>query len=462
MSLYGMLNLGSRSLAAHSAAMDLIGNNIANAATPGYHRQTAKLRPDQVVGGSGQGVVFGGLRRAFDVFTEGQIIGQRSATSREQHRSQVLSVVDGLFDESTTAGLSGAVDAFYAALSDLSTHPESGSVRTTVLGTAQTLSRRFNDLSRGLSDLRSQQDDQVSSDVTKVNDLLRKIAALNVDIAEVTGRGQTPGNLMDQRDAAVEELAGLINVVVKPEDNGQVGLTLDGYSLVQDGFYHALKTFKDPDNGGHLGVSITGAGATTYDVTQVLAGGSLGAAIELRDVSLVAYTQELDTLAFEMGNRINTVHEAGYGTDGVTGRQLFNVSATSAGAAGSLKVSTDVAGKPTAIAAATDPANVPGDGTNALALYATGEETLAGLGGLTFRSFYSDLVSQVGSDTSDAADQYAFEESQMYELNTLRASQSGVNLDEEATELTKFQSAYQASARFVSAVNEMLDVLMRM
>lgn len=460
--LFGMLNLGSRALGVQSAAMEVTGNNIANAATAGYHRQTLNITPSEIVGGFGQGSFAGGIRRAYNQFTENQLLLQTATTAQHERRSTALNVVDAMFNESTTAGLSGAFDEFYAAMADMGTFPDSGAVRNTVLGAAQTLVRRFNDLSQGLETMAADLDDQIKVDVARVNEITANIASLNGQIAYATGRGETPGNLLDQRAELLSELNTYVNTRVSEAPDGQVSVTVGGITLVQDGESHALSTAKDPDNDDHLSVMIRDSSGGYRDLSRAIDAGKIGAAVELRDQTLDAYGSELDTLAWDFATRMNEVHSAGFGLDGATGRDLFDVSATVSGAAASLSVSAHVAGQPDRLAASSTAAGVPGDGTNALSLYGTSTELRTSLGEMTFSQYFANLAGEVGSDARYAAQQFEHEDSQLYEISTLNQTQSGVNLDEEAAELQKFQAAYQASARFVSAIDEMLDVLMRM
>ena len=194
----------------------------------------------------------------------------------------------------------------------------------------------------------------------------------------------------------------------------------------------------------------------------MIKGGSLGGALQARDVDVPAYLTELDQLAYDFSTAVNAQHQAGYGLDGVGSRDFYDPLATATGAAGTLTLSADVDGDPYAIAAATDPAGVPGDNTNAIALSQLADQLVAKGGTMTVGEAYATTVGEVGVSIQTATDSVSMRKATISSIETIRDSQAGVSLDEELTNMIAFQRAYQASSRVVSMVDELLQTVISM
>src|SRR5262249_23321877 len=158
-----------------------------------------------------------------------------------------------------------------------------------------------------------------------------------------------------------------------------------------------------------------------------------------RDVDAKAIMGQLDQLAYDVGNAVNNVHAAGYGLDGASGRNLFSVTATVAGAARSLTVDPAIAGQPSLVAASSSATGLPGDSSIALALAQLQNTRLAGGGTRTAVEAYSDIVGDVGLRKQGADADADTRDSMKAQVSQMRESASGVNLDEEMMNLTKFQ-----------------------
>jgi flagellar hook-associated protein 1 FlgK len=178
---------------------------------------------------------------------------------------------------------------------------------------------------------------------------------------------------------------------------------------------------------------------------------------EARDVDVFEVAKRLDEFVFDVGNAVNAQHAAGVGLDGQGGRNVFDVPALSEGAARAFRLSGDVASNPQAIAAAS-PGTLPGGADNAVALAGLGDAPLGLTGRSTFQN-YGSLVGDVGSRKAAAERNVEMRDALHAQTEAMRAAMSGVSLDEEMVSLSKYQRAYEAAAKVLSTVDEMLSEL---
>jgi flagellar hook-associated protein 1 FlgK len=202
------------------------------------------------------------------------------------------------------------------------------------------------------------------------------------------------------------------------------------------------------------------------DITGAIEGGKLKGWLEVRDGYAADYINQLDTLAQSIVTEVNTRHQSGYGLTSdplsgspVTGQDFFVGTGTTAA---SMAVDPGILNDVNRIAAATTAATVPGDNGNAVAIAALPSQATMSAGQATFNDFYSALVGRVGSDVRNASVNHDYEASMVNQLENYRESVAGVSLDEEMINLVKYQHAYEAAARVITTVDEMLDTLLNM
>ena len=195
------------------------------------------------------------------------------------------------------------------------------------------------------------------------------------------------------------------------------------------------------------------------DVTAAIGGGTVAGLIAARDVNIPGYRAELDTLAYEVVQQVNTLHDAGFTLGGVDAPPFFQPLATVAGAASQIALDPTVAANATLIAAGSVAAT-PGDNGTARGLAALRDARVLSGNSATFTGFYTDLVYGVGQDRAIAVSEGTIRGEVVQQIENLRDGVSGVSLDEEAASMMRFQRAYEASARFFTTINETLDVLM--
>jgi len=448
-------------MTAQSYASGVASNNASNVNTVGYSRRLAQLEPIEGPPGFGLGARANGQRRVIDQFLERRVLGGRSSAGEADARANALSILDATFSDAA-GNLGDAMDALTTALGDLADYPSEAGARVTVLARAEQMAQAFNRAGDDLATARADVNARITSEVDQLNQGLQKIAELGQKISKAELSGQEASDLRDKRDQLVREVANIVPVKVIPEDNGQISLLLAGsLPLVSpDGSAHLLSTLTDATSGDVVIQQIV-AGAPR-DLSGLITSGSIGGLIAARDGGLTTARDSLDQLASDTASAYNTAHQAGFGLDGVGGRDLFTPSATVAGSAQNFSLSAAVAGNSDALAAAGDAAAMPGDNIGALALIAVADQDVALGATATLGEGFASLVATSGSDVQSALVDQDQAQAVRDQLDSLREGISGVSSDEEMVALMRFQRGYQASLKVIQTADEMLGELMNL
>jgi len=455
-SLFGILSASASSLDAQTAAAATNANNLENVDTPGYSRQVAQLEPtvpSELVGNTylSSGVTMGQVTQVRDRFVEAQLPVAFGNAASSDAASKVLSAVSAL-NPQASGGLSDALSGFYSALSALSQNASDPGLRQAAVAAAGTLASTFQQTRASLESARTGVDQNIAGDVTEVNTLAAQVASLNGQIATASASGAQPNDLMDTRQNAIDQLAQLTGATMVSNSDGNPSLVLPGgAALVSDLQASTLSTVPDASNEGHLDVDITTADGTT---TLATPGGELGGLLSARDSALGSAVSGLDTLAWDLANTINTVHEAGTDLDGNQGQELFEVSSAS-GAASQIAVNPNIVSNTDLLATRTTGGT--GDASNVLALLATSSTLLSG--GQDAADTLAQITSAFGAAAQNASAASEADDAIKSQLVTMRQSASSVSTDDELVEMQKAQQAYAAIARVISTTDSMLDSL---
>ena len=458
MSLFDSLEIGKTSLAAQQAALQVTGNNISNVNTPGYHRQRAVLEPTSplhtAIGELGTGVTVNDVRSVRDQFLELRITQATQNVAMQDAVATYLRQVGTTFG-SGESSIQENLSRFFNSFSTLATDPTSMPLRYDVVSAAESLASSFREAAQQLTEIQSQANAAAEEAVHQVNDLTSRIAQLNLQIATAEAGGHEAATLRDERSVAINELASTIDIHYYEADDGTVTVsTAGGDSLVTAGFVTELQTQTQPPN-GYVGIF-----TPTKEITDTIRGGELGGFLQIRDRLIPAYQQQLDTLAAAVINQVNTLHAAGSDLQSPTttpALNLFTPPASVTGAAAGFAVNSVVAGDVRYIAAGQS--GSPGDNANALAIASLSFQKLLAGGTQTFSESFAALQFGVGTDEQSATLQSNIGNALLTQLENSRDAYSGVSIDEEATDLIRFQRAYQAAARFVSVIDQLTEEL---
>jgi len=308
------LTIGLSGLRVAQRAIEIVGQNLANAATEGYHRQEIIVSPVPGTTAAGLNVGNGAevteIRRVVNLLLDREIQRQRpelGSTAQELATLQVLEAVVGDLSED---GLSGAIDRFFGSLRELAAQPDSDALRVQAVWAAENLAARFRGIGSGIESLMEQTAVEAQSTVNEINTLLSQIAGLNTRIRELSVRGFSDGSLLDLRDKAVSQLADLADVTIQQGADGAYTVQIMGVMGVLQG--SAAEITVDYADGQALGVSVKGTG--TYDTSA--RGGRLGGILALNNDLLPAIRDAVDALAGTLIDQINRLHVQGIGTDG--------------------------------------------------------------------------------------------------------------------------------------------------
>jgi flagellar hook-associated protein 1 FlgK len=452
--LLGSLSMAARALDAQRFGLDVAGQNIANVNTPGYARREAQFAsvPPYEKLSAGEGVEVRGMHSLRDERLERRLQQERPAEQRELAISESLAVVEtalGKTGESLDASMSG----FFDSLGRLAADPTSAIARQEAASQGDALSGAFRDMSGRLDQATRDADVAIRGAVNQVNTLAGTIARLNAALGAASGGAPGGEALKDELGEALKSLSGLIDIGTIPRPDGGVDVSFgNGHPLVIGANTYALGVSSTPPT---VFASLVSGGAT---VTSEVTGGSIGGLLQVRDVLVPGYQNQLDTLAYGIVQQVNAVHQTGYDIHGATGADFFTPMASSANAARSMSVSAGILADPGTIA--TGATAIAGDNDVARKLADLRDARGLSGGTATFSDAWGTLVYQVGADSRAASDEQTSRAEIVRQVELLREQVSGVSLDEEAMMMMKFQRAYEANARFFQAVDSALDTLL--
>lgn len=454
MSDFSALNTAVTGLHAHRKRMDVIGENIANLETPGYHRQSTHLSPIDThqpgffSGPSGRHAgVTAEVRRNWDQLLDNNAKRELGRSTSLETQAAALAGLEADLGP-VGEGLAASLQELWNSFDDVANDPDQTGVRNVVLGNAQAVASALNGQAELLLSRRASMTEQVETRVGQVNDLSIRVAELDQTVMASAAAGNPANGALDERDRLVSQLSGLVGGLVSYDDRGRIRISIDGHNLVSEGQAGTIEVAMTPDptlaDLGHDRLSVVTTGGRELQ----LSGGSVqGAQHALNDL-LVIEERALNEVAASTVNVVNGLHQAGTGLDGGTGYSLFDPAGLSAD---SVAVSADVAGQPERVAASDGSTLL--DNSVARALADLGEDP-GGPSGI-----HANAIANLGSrvDTLNGRADAAGLASDHAEGT--RQSAVGVSLDEELADLVSAQRAYEASSRMISAVDQMLDVL---
>jgi len=446
------LLMGVQALEASEAALNATSNNIANANTPGYTREVAQFSENQesLTGGTviGGGVSLDSIQSVRDELLNLQIQQQTSLQGSADTQSSILQQLQTYFSN-TGSDIGSALSAFSSSLADLSANPSSSAVQQSVLSAGENLANSFNNTAGGLTTAQSGADSQVTQSVAQINSITAQIAQLNAQLSPSVMSQQNGGTIEDQRDQLVQQLSQLVGVSISQSSDGEVITTANGSPLVMGSQSFQLQT--TTGSGGFQQV----LDSNGNNITSAIQGGQLGGAIQMRDQTIPGFMNSLDTLASQFATAFNAAQAQGFDSNGNPGQAFFSVPTGTAGAAAGIQVALTSGSQ---IAVSSD--GTVGSNGNVANLSAALTNALPS--GQSASGAYAELVYDVGNTASNAGAQSSAVGQNLLQLTNQQSSVSGVNIDEETTNLIRYQTAYEAAARIVSTIQALSTVTLDM
>jgi flagellar hook-associated protein 1 FlgK len=438
----------ANSMKAVEQALAVTENNVINASTPGYAKQTATFvaQPFDLTVGLPGGVSAGPVQSSRNAFAEQAVRSQQTDVNYYQQKVSDLTSVESYFSTSSTSGIGPAMTSLFQSFSTLSINPNDTVSRQNVINQAQTVAQNFQATASGLQSQGTSIDQETRTTIATINQLAGQVATINGE-NRVDPSGGVNAGVDAQLNTTLEQLSQVVNFTALQQPDGTVTVYVGGQTpLVVGGQSFAISgDFSRPQTAV---LSSTGA-----DITSQISGGQLSAMLDDKNNVLPGYLQSLNTLAQGVADQVNTGLSKGIDENGASPAiDLFTYNA-SVGAAATLAVNPLT---PDQIAAALPGA--PGGNGNALNLAALANG--ANLSNYTFAQFYGNIAGRVGSDLSTATDNQTTKQSLLSQAQTLRQQASGVSLDEEAANLVAFQRAYQANAKMLTVLDTLTQDLM--
>jgi len=324
------LEIGRRGVQAHQTALHTIGHNLSNVNTPGFSRQRVEmatfepifmpaLNRAETAGQLGQGAVVERVERARDELLDRRIVAQAANQGFWAARDPYIRMMERLYLEPGPNSVRSQMDAFWDAWQELSMFPASTAPRTAVVERGRTLVDGIHNRYHGLHALQNQANAEIEMTVDRLNDITRRIAALNSDIQRSRALGDMPNDLLDRRDLLVDQLASIIDISIDARDPDEFMIHTSGHILVQGDAARQFDLLRGLDATGYSHVFWRDTGDQ-----MVFSRGSLGALMELRDHTIAQEIRILDNMTMNFVDMVNEIHRDAYGLNGVTGLNFFS------------------------------------------------------------------------------------------------------------------------------------------
>jgi flagellar hook-associated protein 1 FlgK len=438
-SIQSALSNAANSLDAFSQVMDVTENNVTNASTPGYAKQTQSLDPlpfDLAEGLMG-GVRAGQVVSARSQYAEQTVRSAQTSLGQSQQDVASLTNVQSVFDISDASGLAGDLNTLFSNFSAWGQTPTSATATQAVITSAGNVAQDFHQADQALTAVQAATGTQLRTTVADVNQLTAQLADLDAQAARASG---PDAGLDAQINSTLEQLSQYAGITAMPQSDGSYNVLLNGQiPLVLAGQQYQLSCAVDP--GAAQGATILSGGA---DVTAQVDGGQLGSLLDTYNTVLPSYlgdpTQQgqLNTMAQQLADAVN-------GTLSGSGLVLFDYDSTSLNTvAQTLTVDPSASAAQLAGAPVSAPASLAG-------LESAPQDAL---GGSTFSEYYGQMASSVGAALSAATDQQTTGQATLAQAQNLRQQSSGVSLDQEAMTMIQFQSAYDACSKMVTTLDQ--------
>ena len=447
-----------QALAAQQYALSIAQRNVANANNPAYARQEVLFSPvgqEEATPGI-PGVT---LRSVRDRFIDYSISQELQSFAEYTVAYDALERINAVFGGNAGQDLQQAISDFFNSFGSLASAPEDPALRQQVLESANTLTREFHRVYGDIQQVQTSQDHALTYAVEEINSLTARIADLNEKVVTAKALGSEDEFVFrDARQQLIEELSGLVDISFFETETGSLTLTTrQGDLIVLEAQNRSFK-LGPMVSGPFRGVFLDG-----NDITASIESGKLGGLVDARDNKIAGYLNALDDMAAAIISRVNEQHALGWDLDGLSGGDFFQPftppgPGSNEGAARIINVAlTD----PRRIAAA-EAGTGAGNNVNAKRIADIVEENLFTSSTETVSQFYARLIFRIGSDGNAAEAGMLTQKSVLEQLKNQRDAFSGVNLDEEAISIVKYQKAYQASARYANILDALSDEILQL
>ena len=325
------LEIAKRGLNVHQQALNVTGHNISNADNKHYSRQRVEMgsaiplyptgiNREHIAGSIGQGVEAKAIIRIRDNFIENRVYSTEQTKGYWSLKQHYFHQIEIMYNEPAEESIRSQLDRFWKSWQELSQYPEELSHREVLKTTSRELTFRFKDTFNKLFNLRKQLDFELSSTIRRINEISNQIGKLNDKIQKHEFLGDNPNDLLDRRDALVQELSSFADITIKKEDPDEILIYLGSEVLIQGSNHHALETVGDPTNEG-----LSKIFWKKNNQDAIFKSGKMQALLEMRDVTLKENIDKLNLLTVNISDIVNEVHRDGFSLTKETNIDFFEL-----------------------------------------------------------------------------------------------------------------------------------------
>lgn len=466
------LGIGVSAIFSNQRALDVTGHNISNVNTPGYTRQVISNSSAfyQKLGQSGNGklmqlgygVDVQEIKQYRDEFLDKKFKKENTELGYWASRYSSIEELETIFSDNSEDGLQTVMNNFWNSWEHLSKPTGGLTARSMVKENAIAFVETVKNMDNMLVNFRRSKDKEITENISRVNEIAKKIAGLNLEISKMESHGVIANDLRDERNYLIDELSGKakIQIIV----GNSINISLEGRMLVEGSRYEQIDTIPDTGNSGFVQLAWSGENKKLE-----LSGGSIMALFESRDVLVKGFRDKLNEFVKGIAAEVNGIHITGYGVKDDTHRYFF-INAVD-NTANNIDLST-IAFNPELneydnIAAAEEAGNYE---DNRIALKIAGlrqndyfsddnYETSPADRKFNYDEFYRNLISDLGNKGQEASTAVDAQKLLVDQIEYRRQAISAVSMDEEMSNLIKYEHSYNAAARIVNVMDEMLDII---
>lgn len=449
MSTFRIFEIGKSALLAARRTMDVSSHNIANAATPGYSRQSVVLEPiiQRQAQVSGAGVRASQILRARDVFIDAVLRNETSRQSAFSVQKDAMDTIQVLVAEPSENSIRSALEGLWSAWHEVSVDPSSVSARASLVERGKSLADMARHMNGQLLSLETDIQMNMEANVNRVNTLSERVVSLNMEISRAVARQEPVADLLDRRDILLDEITELTGATVSRLDDRtlSVRVSIAGYPVVDGNHMYKIGV-------AHLSSGTEfrwiDSGGTPVPMDSRAMGGRLGGLLEAKADIVSSFRRALETLVTGIVDDVVNQHSLGWDPSGSLGQPFFVVDP--ADYLGSIAVNPAIVAAPSLIAASEDPAD-PLDGANAARIADRLEKTHV--------QTWTAMVGALGAQGQKIESGYDTQELLVKEIRNRKDSLSGVSIDEEVANLVREQHAFNAASRLITTADEMMETI---
>ncbi|HRP02076.1 MAG TPA: flagellar hook-associated protein FlgK [Candidatus Kapabacteria bacterium] len=475
---FSSLEIGKRALLAQKFGLDITGNNIANVNTPGYSRRTAILaETDQIKQRNnylGTGVVVNKIQNFREEYYDKEVRNTLSKVSNFDNDATYLRRLETVLAEPGETGINEIVSEFFNKFEELTVKPESLPLRQNLLSIATTLSDRLNYTANSISDLRDEVKKKSNSIATNINSLLADISSLNSQILR-SGNNATSESqsLIDERANRLEDLSKLIDTKIGTNDDGSVNVFVNGMNILTANVTSTVKISENINQttGERTLMLMKNDGENSGNIELEPQSGELYSNLKLYNVTFddldssanFSVAKNINDFASTLANKVNSFTKIGYGLNDTPNsnpnRNFFEGNGAIINAF-NIKVNQGLINNPADLPLST----IAGESGNSTISSLIAKISIDNnfLNNQNPIDYYTNLLGKIGNITKETENSLNSTKLIEQQLNSQRESVMGVNMDEEAVNLIKFQKAFEAASRIVNTSNEILGTLVNL